>query len=360
MIRNPTHQMVLLDQQNAEMASSAEPTPWVQMRDLGIAGLVLFLGMASWLLPEKKWWHVANRLAIRRLRRSPGLNGDQLDTIQVIVGKRSAPWIEQNFRQDWLAHKYHSWMQLLACYWPKCWQPGPKLIGHEHLDAALAKGRGVVLFTANFAYQDLMAKAAFGNAGYPLNHLSRDSHGFFDSKLTRWLLNPIYTTIEKRFLKERMVFSEDRTQKVNATIKAKLRDNQPVMVLVTPLGRRVTVLPFLHGQIRIATGALNFACETGAVVLPVFTVKKPDGKIETVVERALKRPNYRPRGETIEAMLQDYVPRLETYVRQFPDQFSFPSSSDHGEALIEPRKPTTEQPDVATTTQQQKVAELVV
>jgi len=337
MIRKSTHQMALRDQQSAGDMSITEQTSWVQARDIAMAGLVMFLGFGSWVLPEKTWPTLARKLAIRRLRRSSSLDGNELATIKVIVGERPSSWIEQSFRPAWLGHKYHSWMQLLACYRPRSWQPRPDLIGGEHLDAALAEGQGAILFTANFAYQDLMAKAAFAGAGYQINHLARDSHGFVESRLSRLLLNPIYTAIERRFLKERLVFTGNRTKKVNAIIKSKLRDNQPVMVLVTPLGRRTTTLPFLHGQIRIATGALNFACETGAPVLPVFTVRKSNGEIETVVEPALERPGYRSRNETIEAMLRDYVPRLEMYVAQYPDQFAFPSSSEHGEALIEPR-----------------------
>ncbi len=359
MIRNPAHQMALLDQRAKEKTATTEPAPWIQARDLGIAGLVLLLGLACWVLPEKKWPGFAKKLAARRLRRSPNLDDHELATIKVIVGDKPSSWIEQEFRPQWLAHKYHGWMQLLACYRPRSWRPRPKLIGRHHVDAALAQGRGVVLLTANFAYQDLMAKAAFGNAGYQINHLSRDSHGFFDSRLTRRIFNPIYTSIERRFLKERMVFSGDRTKKVNAMIKGKLRGNQPVMVLVTPLGRRVAVLPFLHGQIRIATGALNFACETDAPVLPVFTVQKPDGTIETIIEPVLQRPAYHSRGATIEAMLRDYVPRLEAHVALYPNQFAFPSSNQHGEALIEPWTPPAQHPQETTLTQKQRVAELV-
>lgn len=358
MIRNPAHHGVLVNQQHGERVPTAPSAPWFVARDIGVAGLVLFLGLISWTLPERRWRKVAEALASDRLRRSPGLDTDQLETIRVVVGDRPAPWIEQNFRKPWLAHKYHAWMQLLACYWPKRWQPTPELIGGQHLDVALARGRGVLLLTANFAYQDLMSKAAFARAGYGINHLSRDTHGFFEGKLAQRLLNPIYTRIEKRYLKERMVFSEDRTKSVNARIKAKLRDNEPVMVLVTPLGRKVTVLPFMHGQIRIATGALNFACETGATVLPVFTVRQPNGRIQTFVESGLKRPKYQTRRETIEAMLLDYLPRLERYVRDFPDQFAFPASSDHGEALIQPTPPEVAMPKLShPATERRKVAD---
>jgi lauroyl/myristoyl acyltransferase len=333
------------DQKKTSDKSFAEPDSWFQAREIVIAGLVLVLGLASWIMPERTWLDVAGRLAARRLRRSPRFDREELATIRVIVGDQPPDRIEATFRPAWLAHKYHSWMQILACHRPGHRRPRSHLIGREHLDAALRNGSGVMLLTANFAYQDLMAKAALAGAGYEISYLARDTHGFADSRLGRRLLNPLYTSIERRFLKEHLFFSGDRTRKVNGQLKARLRDNRPVMVLVTPLGRQVATLPFLNGQIRIATGALNFACATGAPVLPVFTVRREDGRIETIVGQALKRPRYRSRRETILAMLEDYVPKLQPYVEKYPDQFAFPTSSRHGEALIEPRPASVESPE---------------
>lgn len=336
MIRHPAHRTVLLEPNHGEKTQTTELTPWIHGRDLGIAGLVLLLGFASCFLPERNWLSFVRKLVAKRLRRGSNLDRQELATFQVIVGDRSSSWIEQHFRPAWLSHKYHSWMQLLACYRPRFWRPSPRLIGREHLDSAVARRHGVLLLTANFAYQDLMGKAALACAGYQLSHLARNTHGFCESRFGQRLLNPIYTLIEDRFLKERMVFSGTQTRDVNAKIKAKLKDSQLVSIKVTPLGRRVLALPFLFGQITIATGALKFASETGAAVLPVFTIRKPDGTIETIIEPELNQPAGNTCSETIETMLQDYVPRLEMYVAQYPEQFSFPSSSDRGEMLIKP------------------------
>ncbi len=112
--------------------------------------------------------------------------------------------------------------------------------------------------------------------------------------------------------------------------------NQLVLALVLPTGRRASVMPFRRGKIRIATGMLNLALEIGAAVLPVFTVRQADGQFVTTVEPALAPPTARSRGAAIEAMLQDYLPRLDAYVGRYPDQFSYPLSAQHGVPLIEP------------------------
>jgi len=344
-----------------ERVDTASAVPWLQGRDVFVTALLVTFWLLSLCLPERRWPGLARWFAQRRLANSARLSSDELETVKVVVGhgEGKSAWIEETFRRDWLAHKYLSWMQLLACYRPWRWRPQPKLIGRQHVDEALARGRGVILLTANFVYKDLMTKAALAGAGYGASHLSRDSHGFAESRLGKALLNPIYTGIERRFLRERLVFSGRDTKKVNELLRARLRENRPIMVTVTPLGRHVTTLPFLHGRIKIATGGLNFACEAGAQVLPVFTIRTPDGDIETIIEHPLVMETGVSNSEAIKAMLDDYVPRLETYVAQNPDQFAFPTSDRHGHALIEPRTPPV--PDQARQEQstQAPVAEVV-
>lgn len=317
--------------------------PLLERRDIMVTALVVVLWLVGLLLPERRWWGWADRLSRRRLAATAKLSADEVETVKVVVGggPEKAAWIEDSFRRDWLAHKYRSWIELLACYrpWPWrswSWRPRPKLIGRQHLDEALAGGRGVILFTANFVYKDLMSKAALADSGYWASHLVRDSHGFAESRLGRKLLNPLYAGIERRFLRERLVYSGTDTKAVNQRIRERLAENRLLLVTVTPLGRRVSVLPFLYGRIKIATGALNFACEAGAKVLPVFTIRKPDGTVETIIEHALDMPAGAAREDMIRTMLEDYVPRLETYAAQYPEQFAFPTSDRHGRALIEP------------------------
>ncbi len=319
--------------------STEDAVPWLRGRDVFVMVLMVTFWLTSICVPERRWLSLARWLARRRLASSAELAPDELETVKVVVGhgEGKEDWIEKTFRRDWLAHKYLSWIQLLACYRPWRWQPSPRLIGKQYLDDALQRGRGVVLLTANFAYKDLMTKAALAKAGIWASHLSRDSHGFAESRLGKALLNPVYVAIERRYLRDRLVFRGMDTKAVNKRILAELRGNRPLLVTVTPLGRRTSRLPFLHGSIKIATGALNFACKAEASVLPVFTIQKPDGRVETIIEHQLVRPTGASHEDMIGSMLDDYVSRLETYVAQYPEQFSFPTSGRHGLALIEPK-----------------------
>lgn len=309
------------------------------LRDGAICGLLPVLAFAGWTLPEKRWPAFADRLAQVRIARRGDLSPDEHAMIRIVIGDRPKGWVEETYWPKALAHKYLSWMQILACHGPRRWQPTSDLVGAEHLDLALESGRGVVLLTATFAYKDLMAKAAFAQAGYRISHLSKDTHGFSETRLGKRWLNPIYTSIEERFLRERMVFSGSNTKAISAKVRERLKQNAPVMITVTPLGRHVAARPFINGSIHIATGGLNFACENDTPVLPVFTIRQEGGGMKTFVGGALDQPRGAGRVEKIDALLDDYVPQLESYVRRHPDQFSFPLSAQSGELLLSPAMP---------------------
>ena len=305
-------------------------------RDGAVIGLASILGLASWTLPEVRWPNFAGRLARYRIKRRMPLSEAELALIRIITGDQPVSWIEKDYWPEALAEKYLSWMYILACHRPGGRRLKTLLIGGENVDKALEAGRGAVLFTATFIHKDLMAKAAFAQAGYEICHLSRDTHGFSETRFGKRWLNPVYTRIEERYLRERMVFSGSNTRDVSTRLRQRLSENAPVMITVTPLGRRVAVLPFLHGRIHIASGGLSIASESQAPVLPVFTVGKHEGVMTTIVGPALDQPEGADRRTKIDAMLRDYVPRLEDHVRHNPTQFSFPLSDQFGKALISP------------------------
>jgi lauroyl/myristoyl acyltransferase len=304
-----------------------------------LAGLIAALAAASLALPARRWPEFAARLARLRAAKRGLLTADERAMIAVVAGERPAGWADEVFWPSMLAHKYLSWMQILACHTRRTWRPGTRLIGREHVDLALEGGRGVVLFTATFAYKDLMAKAALADAGYALSHVSRDTHGFSGTRFGKRWLNPIYTSVEQRFLHERLVFSGSNTKEVSAAVRDRLQRNRPVMITVTPLGRQVATRPFLGGQIHIATGGLSFACEQDTPVLPVFSLRQADGEVTTFVGSALQQPQGASLGARIDALLDDYVPRLESHVRRHPDQFSFPLTERSGVLLLSPARP---------------------
>jgi lauroyl/myristoyl acyltransferase len=104
-------------------------------------------------------------------------------------------------------------------------------------------------------------------------------------------------------------------------MKALLKRNQLVSVTVGKKSRKTAELAFLNGRICLATGALNLAAASKAVVLPVFTVRKSDREFEVVIDAPLSFDLPCNRHESIEVMLRRYVQRLESYVSEHPGQW---------------------------------------
>lgn len=325
----------------SEPAPTDQPSlPLIDAKDMVLLGLLPTLALLSWLTPERRWPAIATRLAALRWASRGALSGTERARITAIVGAGAAdPSLEAYWRSN-LGHKYHSWLQLLRCYQPRRYQVAARLEGNEHIQSALAAGGGAILWVATFAYSDLLTKLSLCRAGYAINHLSRASHGFSNTRFGRTLLNPIQTRIERRFLAERLVMSAGNTVGPLRALTARLADNQLVSITATPLGKRLRTAHFLDGRIQIATGALGLAHQSGAPVLPVVTVAHLDGTFVTYVEPALPAYPNLPRDQAMDAMFASYLLLLETYVRRYPDQFCFTTSEHETAPLIDAIEPT--------------------
>ena len=325
----------------SEPAPTDQPSrPLIDGKDMVLLGLLPVLALLSWSTPERHWPAIATHLAALRWALRGALNGTERGRIGAIVGAGAAESSLEAYWRSNLGHKYHSWLQLLRCYQPRRYQVAVQLEGEEHIQSALAAGRGAILWVATFAYSDLLTKLSLCRAGYAINHLSRASHGFSNTRFGRALFNPIQTRIEHRFLAERLVMSANNTVGPLRRLAARLKDNQLVSITATPLGRRLQTAPFLDGRIQIATGALSLAHQSGAPVLPVVTVAHSDGTFVTHVEPALPAYPNLPRDQAMDAMFASYLLLLETYVRRYPDQFCFTTSEHETAPLIDAIEPT--------------------
>lgn len=194
------------------------------------------------------------------------------------------------------------------------------LSGLEHLEAALAPGRGAVLWIADFIEAPTASKIGFARAGHPLSHLSRPEHGFSKSRFGIAVLNPVRTRYEDRFLHERIMYDRRAPGSAHRAILRRLKDNGVVSVMASAHeGRALADVRFLAGHLRLATGPLRLARAAGCAVLPVFTLPGPRaGDFELIVEAPLQFPQDGGRDDAIAAAVIDFTSRLERYVAQWP------------------------------------------
>ena len=293
----------------------------IDRKDLGLLGLLPILAAFAWATPEAVWPSLAGRLAGLRLALRGGRAAGEIARIEAVVGTRPLGLTPAACWRAHLTHNYLAWMQLMRCYHPRGWSAAARLEGRAELDQALGQGRGGILWVAQLAFSDLVTKRALHQAGYAVSHLSRDSHGFSETRFGRRWLNPIKTGIERRYVAERLVMTDEHSLAPLRDLALRLRQNRLVSITVAPTGQRTGRVRFLDSSIRIATGALALAWQTGAPVLPVFTLRAPDGELVTRIEPAIALDRRLARACAMDTMLAAYGRLLEAYALRSPDQF---------------------------------------
>jgi lauroyl/myristoyl acyltransferase len=291
----------------------------VQARDLGSLLYLAAALPATALLPEQQlaalvraWTplhlNARARWARTESRRVARLRGVAPDDAQA-----------RAFFEEYLGNIRLAKLLVLLARRPHGWQL--RLEGEERLQQALAAGRGAILWVAPFLFAPLGAKMTFHQAGYTVSHLSRYSHGYSPSLLGARLLNPIRTGVEDRYLAERVRIGPDhQPQAALRLLSQRLRQNRVVSITASAGGSRVIEVPFLGGQMRLASGAPALAAQSGAALLPVMTLREPDGGFVSIIHEPLPTGGG-ARSEAQLAAAQGFATLTAETVQAHPAQF---------------------------------------
>ncbi len=287
--------------------------------DLGLmVGLPLSL-LLSWTTPEALWRWIGRRFAPVAARLLAADRREAVARIRARAGAHPLPRTPEEIAERLVADHIEENLQLLRVYRPGGWHPDIAFVGREHIEAALARGHGAVIWIGHFAFSSLVSKMALFQAGYAVSHLSHPRHGFSDSRFGMRWLNPIRRAAEDRFLGERVMMGQTDTVLAMRTLQKRLRGNGVISVMVRERARHPAVLPFLGGEIRIATGAPDMAYATRAALLPAFLIRTGPGAFTMTVEPPLELSDRLPRQEAVAAILPSYVKLLESYVLRHPE-----------------------------------------
>ncbi len=186
--------------------------------------------------------------------------------------------------------------------------------GKEHLDAALAKGQGVVAVTAHFGNFPLMMMA-LGQQGYPVSSIIRPVR---DEKMEEFLAK------KRKESHLNTVYAIPRRKCVNDSLKV-LRENG---ILFVPLdqnfgnGKGVFV-DFFGQKAATATGPVIFAERTGAVILPMFIIRLDDDHHKVIVEEPIDIEKESDEKEMIFINISKITQIIETYIRKYPQEWGW-------------------------------------
>jgi KDO2-lipid IV(A) lauroyltransferase len=201
--------------------------------------------------------------------------------------------------------------------------------GREHLDAALAGGKGAILCSAHFGSDD-SAFSLLHVSGFPVTSIGR----------WHWNYNPELTSVERRFCEfvwaRRVLRHRQRLNiepypgkvQVAAQAAAALRANEVVTICsdAAPLDAdraRTIEVPLLGRQARLLPGVVTLARLTGAPVLMAFMHRSADYRHQ-VLEISSPVPLH---GETAAAFGR-CAAAMDAAIRTSPAQWIFWHSTD--------------------------------
>ena len=289
-------------------------------KDLALLGSLASLAILAWCVPQRHWHRLSSSVAgMQPWRWRP----DRLRGFEYV---KACTRVHPGLGADACAraHRANIYLErllLLACYPSGHWRPEVRLDGCAQIEATLAAGKGAIFWVAPFVFSDLLTKVALHDAGLEVSHLSRYAHGFSATPFGERFLNPIRTSIEQRYLAERLVMTRQGSMTALRELSRRLHANRMLSMTAIGSARQLYRIPFLNGSIQMARGVPRLAIRTGAPVLPVFTGRDPDGAWLTIIEPPLVRRDEWEQEEAVKRLLLQYAALLEYYVQRWPDQF---------------------------------------
>jgi KDO2-lipid IV(A) lauroyltransferase len=185
--------------------------------------------------------------------------------------------------------------------------------GKENLDAALAKGKGVIVLSAHLGNFFLLgSRLAF--EGYSVYLLVNQPRGGQFAKLMdeyRWRT------------RQQTIHARPRRDALRELSQV-LRRNEVAIIIADEYRRGDGIpVPLFGRRVLARRGPASLAARTGAAIVPAYMVRQPDDSLKVIVEPELElvRPGKAP------AEIRENTSRitqwLERTVRNHPDQWNW-------------------------------------
>jgi len=186
-----------------------------------------------------------------------------------------------------------------------------RLHGRNHLDEALAKGRGLVLLSAHIGHWEI-GGLGLRTMGYPVNVVAiKHNTGF---------TNALVNDLRHRHGIE-VIEVEESMYGTIELVKA-LNRNEVVAVLGDRVfSDRSETTTLFNRQVRLPVGPLILAMATGAPVVPAFSIMVAPGRYRGIAEPALDLRYGPDRQQALRHNLRQMAAVFERYIRRYPDQW---------------------------------------
>jgi lauroyl/myristoyl acyltransferase len=209
--------------------------------------------------------------------------------VRLVLGNELSPAAQQQVVRDWF--RLHSCNTVDVKRLRRGARPLRRLVeirGQEHLEAALAAGKGAILCSAHFG-SHASGLSVLHASGFPVTHIGRWDHNYkysfhnytVVSSAKRWFWNLLYVRPVMRYRQRPNIEPWPGRPQVAALAAVALRANEVVSISIDapPLDNeraRAIDVPFLGRRAQLLPGVVTLAQVTGAPVLMGFLYRGAD------------------------------------------------------------------------------------
>lgn len=177
------------------------------------------------------------------------------------------------------------------------------LVGRVNVDAALDRGRGVVMAVPHMGSWDMVGSYA-GAIGYKVSGVAERFPGSLNDAVVR---------TRERFGIEVILLGRSAVHAISEA----LQKNRVVALLCDLQQGPGINVRFFGRRAVVPSGPAAFALKTGAALLPAYQYSTGPGRYTLHLDPAIA-PND---GETKESLTQRVIDRFEDFIRECPDQW---------------------------------------
>lgn len=198
--------------------------------------------------------------------------------------------------------------------------------GKQHLDQALASGRGVILWESSTFGSRNLAKQALSARGYSLCQVHADSHlaGFGDYRTQSWfrrrVAKPTFDRWSRSFVDELIDLPRDGGLAFTRVLANRLAENCTVCLAGDgSMGHGWVSVPYLGGTSKFATGGVRLARLADAPLLPLIGVLDDEPRV-VIHEPIVVATDAGREAAAVDAVTR-FAALIESWARRFPEQY---------------------------------------
>jgi len=187
-----------------------------------------------------------------------------------------------------------------------------RLEGEEHLQSALAQGKGVLALSAHLG-SFTMIGARLAAAGYPFSVIVKHPA---DERFAQ------LTDDYRAQVGIHTIPAKPRRDAVRGLLKA-LRENRIVLVIADEFKSGDVEVDFFGMQLPAPRGPATLALRTGAATLPMFATREADDSLLLSVGAPIAAVEREDLEASVVATTAVYTKHIEAAIRRYPDQWNW-------------------------------------